>query len=395
MKLLFSAANNILDRTSGAAISVRTLLRLLGDAGVEARSLTGSIYDRPEMPTGFENMESSGAVPTDPGAPLTALWVAREGQVVHNIVPTARTGRVAQSPLDEGRIFDFAQAELDAHPPDVLMVYGAGLYERSLVRVAKERNIVTVFYLAHPGYKERTAFQSIDQIFTDTAATRDLYRQRLGLQPYAIGKFVDPPVLPGGPGHGRFTLFVNPAFEKGVTLFYRIAELAHATFDDLRFLVVESRSSLEAVEGRTGMKFSALPNIERVGIQPDIGAVMARSRVLLMPALWHESGARIAIEACSAGIPTVATDRGGLPEVLGDSGILIPPPPPLVEENRLIPPISEAIPWVEALRALYEDDEFYAERSAAALQQWVHHDPARRIQDIIAILSGLVAKARP
>ena len=391
MKLLFSAANCLLDPSSGAAISVRTLLRLLAAAGVECRSLTGSIYDRPASTSNTENLRDSGASPTDPGQPLNCLWRSDDGDVTHLVVPLPRPQRARQSVQDEERMLQHADAVLQDYRPDVLMLYGGGHYERGLVRRARDRGIAIVFYLANPTYQRAEGFADVDQVFTDTAATRDLYRERLGLDAHAIGKFIEKPSLPETTEPARYVTFVNASPEKGVTLFYRIAELARQVAPQMRFLVVESRATLDAAEKRTGMRFSALGNIRRIGLQRDMGAVFAATRVLLMPSLWHESGPRTPVEACSLGIPTVATDRGGLPEVLGEAGILIAPPPPLVANHWLIPPLSAAIPWVEALRQLQDDADWYAERRQLALDRWLAHDPRERIGDIVRILQQLVA----
>jgi glycosyltransferase involved in cell wall biosynthesis len=122
-----------------------------------------------------------------------------------------------------------------------------------------------------------------------------------------------------------------------------------------------------------------------------MGAVFALTRILLMPSLWHESGPRTPVEACSLGIPTVATDRGGLPEVLGDAGTFVTPPPPLVANHWLIPPLTVAIPWVEALRQLEDDANWYGERRQLAFARFLAHDPRERIGDIVRILQQLVA----
>jgi glycosyltransferase involved in cell wall biosynthesis len=187
-------------------------------------------------------------------------------------------------------------------------------------------------------------------------------------------------------------LFVNPSAEKGATLFYRIAELAQEVAPELKFLVVESRATLGAAEQRTGMRFSRMVNIERVGLQSDMGPVFAHTRVLLQPSLWHESGARAAIEAMALGIPVVATNRGGIPEVLGEAGIVIPPPEPLVRNHWLIPPKSAAIPWVEALRQLTGDAEYYADHAALARSAWQRHDPAPRITALVGLFETLRAR---
>ena len=47
------------------------------------------------------------------------------------------------------------------------------------------------------------------------------------------------------------------------------------------------------------------------------------SRVVLMPSLWRESLGRVAVEAMANGIPVLASDRGALPETLGDAGFVL------------------------------------------------------------------------
>lgn len=395
LRIAFISANSVLDPSSGAAISIRTLLRLLSAAGATTRSLTASIYDRSPLASNIENMRAVGAVPTDPDAPFADLWRATDGDVLHEIIPVPKLARLAQSKPDERRMTGFALAMIENFRPHVILTYGGGHFEKEMVALARERGIVTAFYLANPGYQNRSTFENIDQVFTDTETTRDLYVERLGLSPYAIGKFVDRPSVEELHTGSRVT-FVNPTPEKGVTLFYRIAQLAAQTAPQIRFQVVESRGTLQAAEKRAGIPFSALPNIERVGLQRDMAEVFSKTKVLLQPSLWHESGARAAIEAMSLGIPILATDRGGIPEVVGDAGILITPSASLVADHWFVPPITEAVPWVEVLRELFFNEAFFAAQSQRALEGWKAHEPSGRISRMLSLLEQLVAaKQRP
>lgn len=394
MKVLFSAANCLVDASSGAAISVRTILQMLQERGVDCKSLTGSIFDRADSPDNVNNLRRAGALPSDPSAPLERIWRLEDEGVEHLIVPLARNSRALQTRSDEERLLGAALYMLDQYRPDILISYGAGYFERNLVSAAQGRGIATAFYLANPTYTNRSSFNGIDLIATDTEATRQLYVERLGLNPVAIGKYVRPPALPADAPHDR-VLFVNPSAEKGVTLFYRIAELANEIAPDMRFLVVESRASLATAEQRSGMGFSRMANVERIGLQADMSAAYSRTRMLLQPSLWHESGSRTVIEALALGLPVVGSDRGGTPELLGDSGIVISPPAPLVANHWLIPPKSAAISWVEALRSLWEDAAFYAEHVALARKAWQRHDPGPRIDALLARFTDLVRRAEP
>jgi glycosyltransferase involved in cell wall biosynthesis len=46
--------------------------------------------------------------------------------------------------------------------------------------------------------------------------------------------------------------------------------------------------------------------------------------VLLLPSL-HEGFGRTALEAMSAGVPVIASNRGAIPEVVGEAGLLLDP----------------------------------------------------------------------
>ena len=392
MRILFCSSSSVLDPSSGAAISLRTILNELGRQGHEAASFGGTGFDVPRFATTREALEALGARPSSALDPTGTPWIVEDAHARHHLLPIAQLTRGAQGPSDLDRLARQGEAFIAAFRPDIFITYGAGRMERPLTELARRGGARTVFYLANPTYMRSESFENIDQVVTDTAATAQLYRERLGLESTVIGKFVTPPQIPPGVGPQDRVTFVNPAAEKGVTLFYRIAELAARVAPNLKFLVVESRATLAAATQRTGMPFARLPNIERMGMQTDMGQVFGRTRILLQPSLWHESGGRVAIEAASLGIPMVVSDRGGLPEVLGNAGLQITPPAPLVANHWLIPPPTEAIAWVEALRSLDEDAEFYAEHAAAARAAWAVHDPVLRTRDLLALFETLLTR---
>jgi glycosyltransferase involved in cell wall biosynthesis len=60
----------------------------------------------------------------------------------------------------------------------------------------------------------------------------------------------------------------------------------------------------------------------------ELAAQLERMAVMVMPsrtvANWKEQFGRVAVEAMAAGVPVVAYDSGSIPEVLGDTGVLVP-----------------------------------------------------------------------
>jgi glycosyltransferase involved in cell wall biosynthesis len=66
------------------------------------------------------------------------------------------------------------------------------------------------------------------------------------------------------------------------------------------------------------------PGLRWLGWRDDVPALLRKAAVFVQPSLQEGLGTA-AIEAMMAGVPVVATDVGGLPEVVGDAGVLVAP----------------------------------------------------------------------
>jgi len=149
--------------------------------------------------------------------------------------------------------------------------------------------------------------------------------------------------LHGVEGSGRDSvLFVKPQYVKGFPIFVEIAR----RMPDTRFLVA-GRPRRHA-----RMRLRRLENAECLGWVEDMREAYARTRVVLGPSIWPEPFGRVFVEAAVSGIPSVASARGGIPEAVGDGGILI-------DE------IFDIAGWLEALRRL-EDSAVYEAYSTKA-----------------------------
>ena len=78
----------------------------------------------------------------------------------------------------------------------------------------------------------------------------------------------------------------------------------------------------------------------------------ARAAVALAPSRWEEPCPYSVLEALAAGVPVLAADRGGLPELVGEDATL---------------PATDQIAWSDSLRELWQNPDLRAERGAAAL----------------------------
>lgn len=384
MRILFTSLNCLADPSSGAAISVRTILSMLAARGHQVMSITAANFDNAPFETEAEMLRWLKFT-----ANLDGTWSRQDTGITHLCLPAGHTKLSRLTAPHLARVTEIAVGPALAFLPDIVVSFGGSNFEMTLRQKLQDQGAKTAFYLANPNYRTMDAFVGADVVVTDSVATQDLYLQRFGLISTVIGKFIQRPAVAPHLDKSLIT-FVNPAYEKGVTLFYRILEMMKQMLPSARFMVVESRGKLDRVEAETGIPFSSYNSLRRIGLQMDMADVFSRTKILLLPSLWHESGSRTAIEALSLGIPVLASNHGGQPEHLGAGAMLINVPKELRENPRLIPSASAALPWAAMLSDLCRDPEFYREKSNAALAQWALHDPSQRLADLDALLQRMI-----
>jgi glycosyltransferase involved in cell wall biosynthesis len=83
-----------------------------------------------------------------------------------------------------------------------------------------------------------------------------------------------------------------------------------------------------------------------------LAEVRAGAAVALVPSRWEEPCPYAALDAFAAGVPVLASDRGGLPELVGAEGVL---------------PAEDAQAWSRTLDQLWRSPEARRRRGASAL----------------------------
>lgn len=162
----------------------------------------------------------------------------------------------------------------------------------------------------------------------------------------------------------EYITMINPVVPKGIKTFLQIA----ADMPERRFLVVEGwgtpKNILQLIR-----KF---PNITYMPRQFDIRRAYSMTHILLVPSQWEEPFGRVIVEAGAGGIPVIASKVGGIPEALGEGGILI-------DDYRN--PLS----WI---RAIHEMEKRYDQYSEAARRNAERFDVKIAVSRLLDLLQN-------
>ena len=257
----------------------------------------------------------------------------------------------------------------------MILTYGGHPACLEMMRRARARGIAVVFHLHNFGYSDRRGFTYVSAIIFPSEYSRRHYRQ-IGLDGTVIPDPIPLDRVIADDPDPKYVTFINPQPEKGVRIFARIALELGARRPDIPILVVEGRATSDALAALS-LDLSGLTNLHRMANTPDPRDFYRVSRAVLMPSLWRESLGRVPIEAMANGVPVLASDRGALPETLGDAGFVFTIPERCTPTSAAIPTPHEVAPWVATIERLWDDPEFEARHRALAKAEAKRWDKER------------------
>ena len=109
--------------------------------------------------------------------------------------------------------------------------------------------------------------------------------------------------------------------EKGVD---KIVEAAKST--DVLIKIVGDGPDLEALKSLCASE--NISNIEFLGAKwgDELKSVLLNAKFVIIPSLWHENFPYVIFQSFASGKPVIGSDRGGIPELIGDDkGIIFDP----------------------------------------------------------------------
>ena len=383
-RVLFAAHACYLDDSSGAAVASRALMEMLARGGSAVEVLCGASLDLDrELDLGAWLQSRGHAVAADvpetwtldpAGEPVMSpshyRLCARGVPITVQRGPTTRPHH--PGPAEVAEFLTLLDAVARRLRPEVVLTYGGGPLGRAIPGRAAGLGAAAVFALHNLSYRDPDAFRGYDATLVPSAYAAEHYRATLGLRCAAIPCAVDFERALAVDPTPRYLTFVNPSPEKGVWAFARIAEVLGRARPEIPVLVVESRGT-EASVAACGLELRGLGTVSFHPHTGDPRRFWRVTRALLMPSLWEESQGLAAVEAMLNGIPVVASDRGALPETIGDAGCLLPLPGRLTPATAEAPTAEEVAPWVAAVVRLWDDPAHardLARRAADRARLW-------------------------
>jgi len=320
LRILWANFYCLLDTSSGASLSIREMLRQLSFNGYEVFIIGATVFD---------SDRAASVLPVNWREQLatTDILDLDDPPLKHRLLITASHQRDRMTSFEEAKWYEFYIHVLERLKPDLVWFYGGRPVDYLIADEARHRRIPVAAYLVNENYTKTRWCRDVDLILTDTAATANYYRNKLGLCLTPVGKFIDADAVMASEHFRKTVLFVNPSLQKGAGIVIQMALSLEKRRPDIHFEVVESRGDwlplLRYFSEKLGERRDLLENVTLTPNTPDMRPLYSRARVVLAPSLWHESGSRVLAEAMINAVPAIVTDRGGNGELIAQGGAVV------------------------------------------------------------------------
>ncbi|WP_406632938.1 glycosyltransferase family 4 protein [Amycolatopsis sp. WGS_07] len=198
---------------------------------------------------------------------------------------------------------------------------------RSRLSTMDTARLAYLRFLQRPAYLRQ--LRTVDRVLTPSRFLAEAVRHDLPRTPiYVVPNGVPLPVAKPVPdaAHALFVGRLEPM--KGAHLLVHAFATVARRLPDARLTLAgdgKQRAALEKSVSEHGLA-------DRVRFAgwltgPELTAAYRAASVVVLPSVWPENFPTVALEALGTGRPVVATDAGGIPELIrqGHNGLLVPP----------------------------------------------------------------------
>lgn len=386
MRVLLLLGQSVHDHSSGAAQSMRQMAEALAFSGCEVRAL---------CTTGCENGADAshwwpawhrreGGLPGIDPSWSAGDWIELTDRgVLHHALVT-EPDRRHHWQKDHGAAFDARlDALVDAFEPEVVLTFGADLADQARWQKLRQRGarVVLVLHNLHQADQPRP---QVDACWVPSRFMQKRYR--LAWPGHAAPTVVPTPLAPYlraadlNRADRVFVTFINPEPAKGVAVAAGLLHRWLATRPQQPLLVVEGRSRadqwLQALRTR-GLHAGQCAQAFVSPTREDLADVWASSRVLLMPSVVEEAAGRVALEAMLNGVVPVVSNRGALPETVGEPRWVQPLPPEIHWRDTTPAGDEVCAAWDAAVSHWLDDEADWLRASRQAMAMAEQHLPDR------------------
>lgn len=301
--------------------------------------------------------------------------------------------RFMKASLDRDELVDHylteIKSQLENFCPDFLFTYGNTHIDKIIRMLAKQAEVKVIFALHNRSYNN-AELSDVDHYITPSHYLRSYYS---GLTTKST--CVYPPmdwnnILSDTDTDERlFLTFVNPVFEKGLLVVVALLESLLVSRPDIPILIVEGRGNanifLQAAI-QSGIDINRYENLY-ISTEPmSPKGIMQHTRVLIVPSIIEEAAGRVAMEAMINGIPALVSNKGGLPEIVKDTELVLPLPKEATIEMRKPLKSKDTDNWIRKIERLFDEPLYYSEISKSAKNLAKEHYAEQKTLSVLQAL---------
>jgi glycosyltransferase involved in cell wall biosynthesis len=384
VKFLFFSPHALADSSSGAALSVANLLAELVRQGHTCAAITGSLLDADnELFAQVLKTEAQHHFSINEfGLKVPVRKLSIDG-VLHLIAGFKSSRAMDFTAAEETLLYGvFLEAFRDIDP-DAVISYGGFSSNYAAGSYAMSRGRTSVLNAASVNYAQPDQFLYANKILTVSCALADRLRTVTQLPIANIPPLINRAAIQCETRTPEYITFSNPTLAKGLKLAAALAMEAARNNRPYKFLFVEGRGTRDTIQTHAP-EVLQLPTVHVAKNTAAMRLIYERSKIMLFPSLCFEAAGMIPIEANINGIPVLASNRGGVAEMMDGAGYLFDPPPACLADYAAPPPADYVAKWLEALDRLHDGPAEMADAERRARAAGARYDVAEMAKKFAA-----------